>query len=112
MGAFIRSQREFASLSLRQLSEMADVSNAYLSQVERGLHEPSIRVVANIARALGIEPEVLLRHAGLLRQDIDGSPPPISTEQAIQADDNLTKSEKDVVLSVFRSFVDNKTRTT
>ena len=66
LGAFIRAQRELASLSLRQLSDMADVSNAYLSQIERGLHEPSIRVLTGVARALGVPAEVLLAQAGLI----------------------------------------------
>ena len=64
LGGFIRAQRNLASLSLRQLSEMTDVSNAYLSQIERGLHEPSIRVLRSVAEALGIAPETLLEQAG------------------------------------------------
>ena len=41
IGEFIRSQREAAQVSLRQLSQLAGVSNPYLSQIERGLRKPS-----------------------------------------------------------------------
>ena len=66
IGAVIRHHRELAQLSLRQLSALAQVSNPYLSQIERGLHEPSVRVVRRVARALGISAEELLERAGLL----------------------------------------------
>src|SRR4051812_24383070 len=66
LGAFIRDQRAVAKLSQRGLAERAGVSNAYLSQLERGLHEPSIRVLHAIAVALGVRLELMLTHAGLL----------------------------------------------
>lgn len=123
LGSFIRAQRELASLSLRQLSDMTDVSNAYLSQIERGLHEPSIRVLRSVARALGMAPEVLLARAGLLNDadsdtDVDtdggdGAPRKgrakaaavRSTEDAIRADPKLTKAEQDALIAVYRSYV-------
>jgi hypothetical protein len=49
LGAFIHSQRTQAQLTLRELSERTNVSNPYLSQIERGLHEPSVRVLKAIA---------------------------------------------------------------
>jgi transcriptional regulator with XRE-family HTH domain len=52
LGGFIRMQRELADLSVRQLAELANVSNAYLSQVERGLYQPSAHVLKNLAEAL------------------------------------------------------------
>src|SRR5215218_9456258 len=66
LGAFIRTQRAMGSLTLRELAARTDVSNAYLSQIERGLHEPSIRVLHSIAAALGVPLDLLLAHAGLL----------------------------------------------
>jgi len=54
LGSFIRMQRQMANLSLRQLSALTEISNPYLSQVERGLHEPSIRVLKSIADALNV----------------------------------------------------------
>jgi transcriptional regulator with XRE-family HTH domain len=120
LGAFIRAQRELARLSLRQLSEMTDVSNAYLSQIERGLHEPSIRVIRSVAKALGVPPEVLLYQAGLIAYDTGEDPdpsPPVadgpatadqapwpSTEDVIRADPRLGEAERDALLSVYRSY--------
>ncbi len=118
LGAFIRAQRELASLSLRQLSDMADVSNAYLSQIERGLHEPSVRVIRSVARALGLPAEVLLSQAGLADYEGgtggggdggDGAPvPPPSVEEAVRADPRLSSAEKEALLAVYRSYVAGK----
>src|SRR5437763_9299616 len=69
LGDFIRSQRKLAHLSLRDLAERTDVSNPYLSQIERGLHEPSVRVLRSIARALNVSAETLLAQAGLLNDE-------------------------------------------
>lgn len=120
LGAFIRAQRELASLSLRQLSDMADVSNAYLSQIERGLHEPSVRVIRSVARALGVPAEVLLAQAGLIDESDsgDGGQPTGSSasgvaatpsvEEAVQADPRLSSAEKEALLAVYRSYVAGK----
>ena len=72
LGAFIRSQRKLANLSLRQLAEMTSLSNPYLSQVERGLHQPSVRVLKLISDALNVSAETLLAQAGLLDGDRPG----------------------------------------
>src|ERR1700733_14782185 len=66
LGAFIRTQRQTANLSLRQLAELTSLSNPYLSQVERGLHEPSVRVLKAISDALNVSAETLLAQAGLV----------------------------------------------
>ena len=66
LGNFIRTQRHLANLSLRELAERTNVSNPYLSQIERGLHEPSVRVLRSIARALNLSAETLLSQAGVL----------------------------------------------
>ena len=65
LGAYIRAQRQLAHMSLRQLSDVAQVSNAYLSQLERGLHQPSLRILWSIAEALSIPGEDLLAQAGM-----------------------------------------------
>lgn len=120
LGAFIRAQRELASLSLRQLSDMADVSNAYLSQIERGLHEPSVRVIRSVARALGVPAEVLLAQAGLIDESDDGNgagpaapaagtaAAPPSVEEAVRADPRLSGAEKEALLAVYRSYLAGK----
>ena len=69
VGEFIRSQRRLADLSLRQLSALAQVSNPYLSQIERGIHKPSADVLKGIADALHISAETLYARAGLLHED-------------------------------------------
>jgi transcriptional regulator with XRE-family HTH domain len=105
LGQFIRSQRKLAKLSLRELASLTDLSNAYLSQVERGLHEPSIRVLKSIADAFDLTAETLLGHAGLLGDE--QSPPRARSEQteaAIRADDRLTERQKEALLAVYRSF--------
>src|SRR5665811_1905299 len=66
LGDFIRAQRQMANLSLRQLSVLTEVSNPYLSQVERGLHEPSVRVLKSIGEALNVSAETLFEQAGLI----------------------------------------------
>jgi transcriptional regulator with XRE-family HTH domain len=102
LGEFIRLQREIAHLSLRQLADLADVSNAYLSQVERGLYHPSAHVLKGIAEALEISAEELYTRAGLL--DDEARPP--SVEEAIRLDDRLTPEQKEALLSVYRGFLD------
>jgi DNA-binding XRE family transcriptional regulator len=69
LGGFIRVQRRLADMSLREMAALTSVSNAYLSQIERGLHQPSLRVLRSIAQALGIAPEDLLRRANILSPD-------------------------------------------
>jgi transcriptional regulator with XRE-family HTH domain len=107
LGQFIRVQRQLAKLSLRELAERARVSNPYLSQVERGLHEPSVRVLSAIAAALGISAETLLTEAGLLD---DTEAEPRETESAIRADSALTAEQKDALLAVYRSYVASNRR--
>lgn len=106
LGAFIRAQRRLANLSLRQMAELAHVSNPYLSQLERGLHEPSVRVLQAIGRALDLSAETLLAQAGVLDPDIDGDHADApSTEAAIRRDPQLTDDQKQALLVVYRSYV-------
>ena len=111
LGAFIRSQRRLANLSLRQLADLTEVSNPYLSQIERGLHEPSVRVLKSIARALNVSAETLLGQAGLLEDEeaggasgANGRPRP-DTEVAIRSDPDLSDAQKDALLGVYRSYI-------
>jgi transcriptional regulator with XRE-family HTH domain len=103
LGDFIRAQRRLAQLSLRQLGDLADVSNAYLSQVERGLYRPSAQVLKNLAGALQISAESMYAHAGLL--DESGTAPHPSVEEAISLDERLTDDQKSALLGVYRGFL-------
>ena len=109
LGEFIRTQRKLAQLSLRQLAERTDVSNPYLSQIERGLHEPSVRVLRAIAKALDLSAETLLSQAGLLERGNErpgnGDRAGPSTEAAIRADPALSDTQKEALLAVYRSYV-------
>lgn len=105
LGALIRAQRTQAELTLRELAARANVSNPYLSQIERGLHEPSVRVLKAIAGALNLSAESLLIQAGVLEGDEDDAPP--SVEEAVRADPRLSKDQRAALLSVYRSFLDD-----
>jgi transcriptional regulator with XRE-family HTH domain len=103
LGDFIRLQRQLSHMSLRQLAELADVSNAYLSQLERGLYQPSAQVLKNLAGALELSAEELYRRAGLLDENGDAQAPP-SVEQAIRLDEVLTPEQKEALIGVYRGF--------
>jgi transcriptional regulator with XRE-family HTH domain len=105
LGSFIRSQRKLANLSLRDLAERTRVSNPYLSQVERGLHEPSVRVLKAIAQALNVSAETLLAQAGLLEDEPEDDGYESGTESAIRADPALNDDQKTALLGVYRSYV-------
>jgi len=104
-GSFVRTQRQLAKLSLREMAELAMVSNPYLSQIERGLHEPSIRVVRAIAKALDISTETLLAQVGLLDTESSGGRVSGATEAAISGDPYLTDAQRQALLAVYRSYV-------
>ncbi len=104
LGDFIRMQRQMANLSLRQLSALTEISNPYLSQVERGLHEPSIRVLKSIADALNVSSEILFEQAGLIKSTEE--PSDDATESAIRVDRRLTEAQRHALLGVYRSFLD------
>jgi transcriptional regulator with XRE-family HTH domain len=111
LGAFIRSQRKLANLSLRQLAELTSLSNPYLSQLERGMHQPSVRVLKLLSGALGVSAEMLLAQAGLLDSlPADGAHPdapplPESVADAIGADSRLDDEQKTALLAVYRSML-------
>ncbi len=107
LGELIRTQRQQAELTLRELAARTNVSNPYLSQIERGLHEPSVRVLRAIAAALNLSAETLLMQAGLLEDDPDAPRPAIPTVvEAVRADPRLNADQRRALLSVYRSFVD------
>jgi transcriptional regulator with XRE-family HTH domain len=105
LGAAIRAERVTAGLSLRDLAERTKVSNAYLSQIERGLHEPSISVLSAIARALDVSLGALLERAGVLDAEAGGRELVRDTEAAIIGDPDLSEPQRIALLSVYRSFV-------
>ena len=100
LGEFIREQRNLGQLSLRKLSEKADVSNPYLSQIERGLRRPSAEILRQIARALEISSEELYVRAGILDEREDQP----DVTGAIRGDRHLTEEQKKTLLSVYLSF--------
>ncbi len=108
-GDYVRSQRKLAELSLRQLADLTSLSNPYLSKLERGLHQPSVTAVTNIAKALGVPAETLLAKAAGLVPGFDGTTAddaPPTTEQAIKQDPALSEDQNVALLGVYRSFVD------
>jgi transcriptional regulator with XRE-family HTH domain len=115
LGGFIRAHRQMAKLSLREMASMTRVSNAYLSQVERGLHQPSLKVLHSIADALQLNTEQLLRQAGWGGEATPDDPPedtpsrsaPCSVEEAVRAETRLTDEQKTAILGVYRSFLDS-----
>ncbi|MEA2828047.1 MAG: hypothetical protein QOG43_2486 [Actinomycetota bacterium] len=119
-GSFLRAQRRLSNLSLREMAERTKVSNAYLSQIERGMHAPSVRVLRSIAKALDLSAEAMLAQAGLFEDD-DAADPGATpgpggggggvpaagsgTEAAIRQDPKLTSDQKEALLSVYRSYL-------
>jgi transcriptional regulator with XRE-family HTH domain len=100
IGSFIRSQRENAQVSVRQLAERAGVSNPYLSQVERGLRKPSADVLAQIAKALRVSAEVLYVRAGILEPSETSE-----VRDVIVTDTAITERQKQVLLDIYASFI-------
>jgi transcriptional regulator with XRE-family HTH domain len=99
IGGFIRAQREAAQVSLRQLATLAGVSNPYLSQIERGLRNPSAEVLAQIAKALRVSSEVLYVRAGYLEQR-----PHSPVRDALLAETAISERQKQVLLDIYESF--------
>jgi transcriptional regulator with XRE-family HTH domain len=100
LGSFIREQRGTARLSLRRLSELAGISNPYLSQIERGLRRPSAEILQQIAKALRISAETLYVQAGILEAPT-GSP---DLTRAILADQTISEEQKQALVRIYLSF--------
>jgi transcriptional regulator with XRE-family HTH domain len=107
LGRVIRERRTQAELSLRELAARTNVSNPYLSQLERGLHEPSVRVLTAIAKALNVSAEEMMVQAGMVDANDLGNRPP-TVPEAIRADRRLTEEQKAALLSVYRSYVEGE----
>ena len=100
LGSFIREQRGSARLSLRRLSELAGISNPYLSQIERGLRRPSAEILQQIAKALRISAETLYVQAGILEAP-DGVP---DLTRLILADLSISEDQKQALVRIYLSF--------
>ena len=100
LGSFIREQRSSARLSLRRLSELAGISNPYLSQIERGLRRPSAEILQQIAKALRISAETLYVQAGILEKP-DGD---TDLSRHIFADRHLTEEQRQAMMRIYLSF--------
>jgi transcriptional regulator with XRE-family HTH domain len=105
LGEFVKNQRRLANLSMRELARLAEVSNPYLSQIEREIYKPSAKVLKSIAGALNVSAETLFAKAGLLEEDPDADIAH-SVEDAVRADPRLTPEQKRSLLQVYRSFVE------
>jgi transcriptional regulator with XRE-family HTH domain len=107
-GSFIRSQRKLANLTLRQLAQLTSLSNPYLSELERGMHQPSVRVLKQLSDALNLSAEMLLAEAGLLDPDRGRDSAPgteqSGVEHAIKTDATLDDSQKAALLAVYQSM--------
>jgi transcriptional regulator with XRE-family HTH domain len=99
IGSFIRTQREAAQVSVRQLAEKAGVSNPYLSQIERGLRKPSAEVLSQIAKALRVSAEVLYIRAGILEPSETSE-----VRDVVITDTAITERQKQVLLDIYTSF--------
>ncbi len=102
VGEFIKQQRERANLSLRRLAERAEVSNPYLSQIERGIRRPSAEILKRVSRALEISAETLYTRAGLIEE---GTSAPTVVE-AVEADRALSPRQKQVILDLYRALIE------
>lgn len=101
LGDFIREQRRSSRLSLRKLSDLAGISNPYLSQIERGLRKPSAEILQAIAKALRISAETLYVRAGILDEERDQD-----LVAEILKDTTITERQKQVLIDIYRSFTE------
>jgi transcriptional regulator with XRE-family HTH domain len=100
LGEIIRRQRELSELSMRQFASLAGISNPYLSQIERGLRDPSDRVLDAIAAALQVSADTLYEQAGMTVDEPESS----AVEQAVREDPRLTGRQRQALLEVYRAF--------
>jgi transcriptional regulator with XRE-family HTH domain len=106
LGEYLREQRQAAQLSLRQLSEVAGISNPYISQIERGLKKPSAEILQALAKALRISAESLYVRAGILDERTDDAGArPVDVTEAVLADPKLNDRQRAILLDVYESFV-------
>ena len=104
LGEIIRRQRELSELSMRQFAQMVGISNPYLSQIERGLREPSEKVVEAIAESLQVSADTLFEQAGLAADE----EPDESVVEAIRADPALTARQRQALIEIYEAFTAEK----
>jgi transcriptional regulator with XRE-family HTH domain len=109
LGEFVRRQRELQEVSLRQLAQLAGISNPYLSQIERGLRQPSERVLEAMAQALQVSADQLYEQAGRSRGEPDADVEP-AVVSAIREDPGLTGRQRQALLEVYLSFTGQRRR--
>jgi transcriptional regulator with XRE-family HTH domain len=107
-GAYLRSQRQLAELSLKQLADLSRISKPYLSQIERGVHVPSVTMIRALAEALNVSAEVLFTEAAGLERVNGVRPASTGVESAIRNDDHLSQAQKGALLSVYRTMVETR----
>lgn len=105
LGDYLREQRLSHRLSLRQLSELAGISNPYLSQIERGLKRPSAEILQQLAKGLEVSAETLYVKAGILDEHPASEAATPTVRDAIAADPNLTDRQRATLLDVYESFI-------
>ena len=105
LGSYLREQRETAQLSLRQLADLAGISNPYLSQIERGLRKPSAEILQQIAHGLQVSAESLYVRAGILEDREGATATGMTVRAAIAADPHLTDRQRSILIDVYESFV-------
>ncbi len=105
LGDYLREQRQSARLSLRQLAELAGVSNPYLSQIERGLKRPSAEILQQLAKGLEVSAESLYVQAGILDASSVDQSARSDVRRAIAEDQALNARQKAILLDVYESFV-------
>jgi transcriptional regulator with XRE-family HTH domain len=103
-GAYVRSQRQLARLSLRQAAALAQISNPYLSQIEHGLALPSVTVIRALADALQVSAETLM-HLAAGMTTANGPAAPARTEQSILHDPRLNDAQRHALLAVLATFL-------
>jgi transcriptional regulator with XRE-family HTH domain len=107
LGDIIRRQRELNALSMRQFAQMVGISNPYLSQIERGLRDPSEKVVDAIAQSLKMSADALKEQAGVTSDDSAGES---AVVDAIRADPALTARQRSALIQVYEAFAGQKRR--
>jgi transcriptional regulator with XRE-family HTH domain len=102
LGRYIRAQRELARLSVRHLARISGISDSYLSQVERGLYQPSPEILRGIAEGLGVAPDQFFRRMGWLSDE----DPPAGVVEAINDDRDLSQSQKAALIQIYRTMLE------
>ncbi|MFP2896033.1 helix-turn-helix domain-containing protein [Corallococcus sp. 4LFB] len=67
-GQAVRRQRELLRVSQEELADRAGVDRTYLSGIERGIRNPTLKTIDRLSRSLGVEMEVLFASVGEIRR--------------------------------------------